>query len=446
MTFPAKILSPSEGTRLCDYTYQPKVYYILRGPDYVIIVSSWKSIPFWGDLAVWLFFPAKNLSHSEEGTRLCDCILFWGDRTIWLYFPDKNSSHSVWTWLCDFTFQPWICPILRGADYVITLSCWNSIPFPVLRGPDFMNILSSQKSIPFWGEPDYVIKLSSQKPKIYPIRVDLTKKLYFPVKILSPSEGTWLCDYTFQPKFYPTLRGLDYVFILSSRKSITFWGNLTMYLYFSAKNLSHSEVTWLCDCVLRNEIYNILRGHDYVIILSSQKPKIYPIRVDLTKRLYFPVKILSHSEGTWLCDYTYQPKVYYILRGPDYLIILSRQKSFPLCGDLTMWFYFPAMNLSHSEGSWLCDYTFLLKFYPVLRGPDFMNILSSQKSIPFWGEPDYVIILSSQNSIPLWGDLTTCLYFPAESLLHSEETWLCTYTFQPKIYPILRWSDFVIVS
>ena len=432
MTFPAKILSPSEGTRLCDYTYQPKVYYILRGPDYVIIVSSWKSIPFWGDLAVWLFFPAKNLSHSEEGTRLCDCILFWGDRTIWLYFPDKNRSHSVGTWLCDFTFQPWICPILRGADNVITLSCCNSIPFPVLRGPDFMNILSRQKSIPFWGEPNYVIKLSSQKPKIYPIRVDLTKRLYFPVKILSPSEGTWLCDYTFQPKFYPTLRGLDYVFILSSRKSITFWGNLTMYLYFSAKNLSHSEVTWLCDCVLRNEIYNILRGPDYVIILSSQKPKIYPIRVDLTKRLYFPVKILSPSEGTWLCDYTYQPKVYYILRGPDYVIIVSSWKSIPFWGDLAVWLFFPAKNLSHSEGgtrlcdcilfwgdltnwlyfpdknrshsvgTWLCDFTFQPWICPILRGAD------------------YMITLSCWNSIPFWGDLTLWIYFPAKSLSHSE--------------------------
>ena len=338
-----------------------------------------------------------------------------------------------------------------------------------------MNILSSQKSIPFWGEPDYVIILSSQKPKIYPIRVDLTKRLYFPVKILSPSEGTWLCDYNFQPEFYPTLRGLDYVIILSSRKSITFWGNLTMYLYFSAKNLSHSEVTWLFDCVLWNEIYNILRGPDYVIILSSQN--FIPFWGDLTMWLYLPAKSLLHSEGTWLCDYSFQLKIYPILRGPgsviifssqkhipfrrrdptmwlysvlrgpDYLIILSRQKSFPFCGDLTMWFYFPAMNLSHSEGSWLCDYTFLLKFYPVLRGPDFMNILSSQKSIPFWGEPDYVIILSSQKPkiYPIRVDLTKRLYFPVKILSPSEGTWLCDYNFQPEFYPTLRGLDYVII-
>ena len=57
-----------------------------------------------------------------------------------------------------------------------------------------------------------------------------------------------------------------------------------MWLYFPVKNLSHSEGTWLCD-------YN------------------------------FPVKNLSHSEGTWLCDYNFQPKNYPILRGPDYVIV-----------------------------------------------------------------------------------------------------------------------------
>ena len=220
--------------------------------------------------------------------------------------------------------------------------------------------------------------------------------LYFPVKNLSHSEGTWLCDLNFQPKIYPILRGPDYVIIISSQKSIPFWGDLTMWLYFPAKNLSHSEGNWLCDYTFQPKIYPILRGPDYVIILSSQKSIPF--------------------WGNWLCDHNFQPKIYPILRGTDYVIILSSQKSIPFWGDLTMWLYFPVKNLSHSEGTWLCDYTFQPKIYPILRGTDYVIILSSQKSIPFWGE------------------LTMWLYFPVKNLSHSEGTWLCDYTFQPKIY------------
>ena len=177
-----------------------------------------------------------------------------------------------------------------------------------------MIIFSSQKSIPFWG--------------------DLTIWLYPKEWILLHSEGTWLCDYTFHAKIYPILRGTDYVITISSKKSIpfwgdltvivsygmtsiTFWGDLTMWLYFPAKNLSHSEGTWLYDCILRNEFYRILRGPEYVIILFSQN--------------------LSHSEGNWLCDYTFCSKIYPILRGTDFVIILSCQESIPFWGDLTMW-------------------------------------------------------------------------------------------------------------
>ena len=179
------------------------------------------------------------------------------------------------------------------------------------------------------------------------------------MKSLTHSEGTWLCDYTFQPKIYPILRGPDYVILYPKEWIIPFWGDLTMWLYFPAKNLSHSEGAWLCDCVLRNEFI--------------------PFWGDLTMWLYFPAKNLSHSEGTWLCDcisrndnlthsegtwqcdYTFYPKIYPILRGPDYVIILSSQKSIPFWGDLTMWLYPKEWNLSHSEGTWLCDYTFLRK-------------------------------------------------------------------------------------
>ena len=154
-----------------------------------------------------------------------------------------------------------------------------------------MIILFSQNSIPFWGE--------------------LTMWLNFPVKNLSHFEENWLCDYTFQPKkVYPILRRPD------------------------------------CDCNLWNEIYHILRGPDYV--------------------LYFPVKNLSHSEGTWLCDHNFQPKIYPIMRGPDYVIILK----------------FPAKNLSHSEGTWLCDCNLWNEIYHVLRGPDYVIIFFSQKSVP----------------------------------------------------------------
>ena len=59
--------------------------------------------------------------------------------------------------------------------------------------------------------------------------------------------------------------------------------------------------------------------------------------------------------------------VYPILKGPDYVIIISSQKSISIWGELTMWLYFPAKNISHSEGNWLCDYTFQPKTYLILR-------------------------------------------------------------------------------
>ena len=217
---------------------------------------------------------------------------------MWLYFPAKNLSHSEGTWLCDYYF--------------------------------------SQKNIPFWKKHVYVIMISSQKS--IPIWGDLIRWLYPKEWNLSHSEGTWLCDYTFQPKIYPILR------------------DLTMWLYIPAKNLSHSEGTWLYDCILRNEFYRILRRPDHVIILSSLKS--IPFWEDLTMWLYFPAKNLSNSEGTWLCHCVLRIEIVNILRWPDYVIILSSLKSIPFWGDLTMRFYFPAKNLSHSEGTWLCDHNF----------------------------------------------------------------------------------------
>ena len=155
--------------------------------------------------------------------------------------------------------------------------------------------------------------------------------------------------------------------ILSSQKSIPFWGDLTMWLYVPAQNLSHSEGTWLNDCILRTEFYRILKGPDYVIILSSQKS--IPFWGDLT------------------------------------VIETYGMKSITFWGDLTMWLYFPVKNLSHSEGNWLFDYTFQPKMYPILRGPDYVIILSSQKSIPFWGDLT-VIVTYGMKSITFWGDLT----------------------------------------
>ena len=456
---PAKNLSHSEGTWLCDYTFQPKIYPILRGPDYVIIISSQKSIPFWGDLTIWLYPKEWILSHSE-GTRLCDydfqpkiypilrgidhviiissqkSIPFWGELTV-IVTMEWNLSHSEGTWLCDYTFQSKIHPILRGTAYVI--------------------ILSSQKSIPFWG--------------------DLTIWLYPKEWILLHSEGTWLCDYTFQPKIYPILSGIDYVIIISSQKSIPFWGDLTIWLYPKEWILSHSEGTRLCDYDFQPKIYPILRGIDYVIIISSQKSipfwgdltvivnygmKSITFWGDLTMWLYFPVKNLSHSERNCLCDYTFEPKIYPILRRPDYVIINSSQKSIPYWGKLTMSFYFTAKNLSHSEGTWLCDCVLRNEIYNILKWPDYVIILSSLNSIPFWGDltmwflfqpknypilkkPVYVIMISSQKSIPIWGDLTRWLYTKEWNLVHSGGTWLCDYTLQPKIYPILRGPDYVII-
>ena len=188
---------------------------------------------------------------------------------------------------------------------------------------------------------------------------------------LSHSEGTWLCDYTFQLKIYPILRRPDYVIKISSQKSIPFWGTLTMWLYFPAKNLSHSKETWLCDHNFQLKIYPILIGTDYVIIISSQKS--IPLWGDLT-----------------MC-YIFQSKIYRILRGPDYVIIISSQKYIPLWGDLTMWLYL----------------NFQPKIYPILRGPD------------------YVIVTYGMKSITFWEDLTMWLYFSVKNLSHYEGTWLC---------------------
>ena len=152
---------------------------------------------------------------------------------------------------------------------------------------------------------------------------------------ISHPGGTWLCDCILRNKFYRILRGPDYVIILSSLKSIPFWGELTVWLYFPAKNLSHSE------------------GLDYVIIISSQKS--IPFWGDLT------------------------------------VIVTYGMKSGKFWGDLTMWLYFSVKNLSHSEGNWLCDYTFQPKIYPILRGPDYVIIISSQKSIPFWGDLTVIV-------------------------------------------------------
>ena len=105
--------------------------------------------------------------------------------------------------------------------------------------------------------------------------------------------------------------------ILSSQKSITFWGDLAMCLYLPAQNLSHSEETWLSDYSFQPKIYPILRGPDYVIILSSQKP----ISFWLTTWLYSKQGIPSHSEGTWLCDFILWNEVYPILRGLDKVIV-----------------------------------------------------------------------------------------------------------------------------
>ena len=167
-------------------------------------------------------------------------------------------------------------------------------------------------------------------------------------------------------------------------KSIPFLWDLTMWLYPREGNLSHSEGTWLCDYTFQPKIYPNLRGPDYVIILSSQKSIL--IWVHLTMWLYLPAKNLSHSEGTWLCDYTFQPKNYFNLSAPDHVIIPSSQKSIPLWGDLTMWLYPKEWNQSHSYGTWLCDCTLGKEIYPILRGPDYVIILSSQKSIPIWGD------------------------------------------------------------
>ena len=259
----------------------------------------------------------------------------------------------------------------------------------------------------------------------------------------SHSEGTWLCDLILGNEIYPILRGPDHVIILFNQKSISFWVHLTMCSYFPAKNLSHSEGTWLCDYTFQPKINFILSAPDNVIILSNQKSITF--WEDLTMWLYFPAQNLSHSEGTWLNDCILRTEFYRILKGPDYVFILSSQKSIPFWGDLTMWLYFPAQNLSHSEGTWLNDCILRTEFYRILKGPDYVFKLSSQKSIPFWGDLT-VIETYGMKSITFWGELTMWLYFPVKNLSHSEGNWLFDYTFQPKMYPILRGPDYVIVS
>ena len=319
---------------------------------------------------------------------------------MWLYTPAKNLSHSEGTWLCDYTFQPKIYPILRGPDYVI--------------------IISSQKSIPFWG--------------------DLTIWLYPKEWILSHSEGTRLCDYDFQPKIYPILRGIDYMIIICSQKSIPFWGDLTVIVNYGMKSITFwGDLTmWL---YFQSKIYPILRGTAYVIILSSQKS--IPFWGDLTIWLYPKEWILLHSEGTWLCDYTFQPKIYPILSGIDYVIIISSQKSIPFWGHLTIWLYPKEWILSHSEGTRLCDYDFQPKIYPILRGIDYVIIISSQKSIPFWGDLT-VIVNYGMKSITFWGDLTMWLYFPVKNLSHSEGTAYVIVLSSQKSIPF--WGDLTMWS
>ena len=153
-------------------------------------------------------------------------------------------------------------------------------------------------------------------------------------------------------------------------KAIPLWGDLTIWLNFPAKNLSHSVGILLCDYIFQPKsipfrgdltiwscsqpkIYTILSGPDDVIIISSQK--YIHFWGDLTLWLYPKEWTLYHSEGTWLCDYTVQPKIYSILSGPDYVIILSSPKSIPFRGDLTLWLYPKEWKLSHSEGTWLVD-------------------------------------------------------------------------------------------
>ena len=199
---------------------------------------------------------------------------------------------------------------------------WSYFPTQSLsysEGPGYVIVSFGMKSKPFWG--------------------DKTVWLYFPAKHLSHSEGSWLCDYT------------------SSQKSIPFWGDLTMCLYPKEWNQYHSEGTWLCDYI--------------------SSPKSIPRWGDLTVWLYPKEWSLTHSEGNWLCDYTFQPKTYPTPRGPDYVIILSSQKSFTFRGKLINWLCPKQWNLWHIEGTWLCDYTFQLKIYPI------------------------------------WGDLTMWSYFPA---------------------------------
>ena len=216
-----------------------------------------------------------------------------------------------------------------------------------------------------------------------------------------------------------------------------------MWLYFPTKNPSHSEWTCLCNYTSQPKFHPILRVTDHLIV--SKEKKFIPFWGDLT--MWFDPREwnLSHSEGTWPCDYTFQSKIHFILSALDYVFILSSQKSIPFWGDLTMWLYFPAQNLSHSEGTWLNDCILRTEFYRILKGPDYVIILSSQKSIPFWGDLT-VIETYGMKSITFWGDLTMWLYFPVKNLSHSEGNWLFDYNFQPKMYPILRGPDYVSVS
>ena len=190
--------------------------------------------------------------------------------------------------------------------------------------------------------------------------------LYFQPKIYPILRGPDYVIFFFQPKVYPILRGPGYGIVSLVMKSNPFWGDLTMWLYFPAKNLSHSEGTWLCDHTFQPQVYPILRGPGYVIVYLGLKSN--PFWGVMTMWLYPKEWNQYISEGTWLQDYT------------------SSQKPIPLWGDLTVWLYPKEWNVTHSEGTWLCDYTFQPKTYPTLRGPDYVIILSSPKSILFWGD------------------------------------------------------------
>ena len=183
--------------------------------------------------------------------------------------------------------------------------------------------------------------------------------LYFPAKNLSHSEGSWLCDYT------------------SSQKSIPFWGDLTMWLYPKEWNQYHSAGTWLCDYISSPK--SIPLWDEVTVWLYPKEWNLTnPFWGDLTMWLYFPAKNLSHSEGTWLCDYISSPKSIPLW---DEVTVWLYPKEWnltnPFWGDLTMWIYLPAKKFFHFEGTWLCDCVLSNEIFDILRGPDYVIILSS---------------------------------------------------------------------